>query len=186
MGIYKYLRQMWNKPTEEHKELAKSRYFQWRRQPATVRVDHPMRLDRAHSLGYKAKPGFFIVRQRVRKGGRMRTKERGGRKPKHRRLRKVLTQNFKTIAEQRVARKFNNCEILNSYWVGRDKMYEWYEVITADRSKKAVLNTFPHLKRTKNRALRGLTSAGKKARGLRHKGTGAEKMRGKYAQRFRK
>ena len=32
------------------------------------RVEKPTRIDRARSLGYKAKPGFVVARAKVRKG----------------------------------------------------------------------------------------------------------------------
>lgn len=165
-------------------ELQRERLIKWRREPASVKVEKPLRLDRARSLGYKAKPGYFVVRQRVRRGGRMREQFKKGRRSKARRRKKVLDQSLQVLAEQRVARKYTNCEVLNSYWVGKEKKYVWYEVIVADRSHKAVLKDLPHLKKTKGRALRGLTSAAKKSRGLRSKGRGAEKIRGMKGQHF--
>ncbi len=184
MGVYKYLRNLWKKPSAEIKNLQRERLMKWRREPATVRVERPLRLDRAHALGYKAKPGYLVIRQRVRKGGRQRPQFKKGRRSKHMRRKKVLDQSLQILAEQRVARKYTNCEVLNSYWVGKEKMYVWYEVIVVDRTHKAVLNDLPHLKKTKGRALRGLTSAGKKSRGLRNKGRGAEKVRGMKGQHF--
>ena len=80
MGYLKYVREAWKK--ELAPELTKERLIKWRREPATIRVEHPTRPDRAHSLGYKAKQGFIVVRQRVMRGGRMRPKIHGGRRPK--------------------------------------------------------------------------------------------------------
>jgi large subunit ribosomal protein L15e len=90
-------------------------------------------------------------------------------------------KNLQWIAEERAARKYPNMEVLNSYWVGQDGEHKWFEVILVDRSHPAILNDAkinwitrpPH----KGRVYRGLTSAGKRARGLLNKGTGAEKVR---------
>jgi large subunit ribosomal protein L15e len=151
----------------------------WRKQPVTLRIEHPTRIDRARSLGYKAKQGFIIVRQRVNRGGKMREDNLGGRRPKTSRLKKVLDKNYQQIAEERAARKYNNCEVLNSYMVGKDGKRIWFEVIMIDRHHPNITRDL-HLRMLaaqRGRVFRGLTSAGRKARGLRNKGFGAEKAR---------
>ena len=87
--------------------------------------------------------------------------------------------NYQWIAETRVARKYVNCEVLNSYYVTKDGQNYWYEVILVDRSHPAVKKdkTTSWISDKKGRVFRGQTSAGRKARGLRNKGKGAEKMR---------
>ncbi|MFT4261550.1 MAG: 50S ribosomal protein L15e [Candidatus Woesearchaeota archaeon] len=181
MGYLKYLRDAWKKPSKELLEQKKQRKIEWRKQPATVRVDHPTRLDRAKSLGYKAKQGFLVVRQRVKRGGRMTEKVAGGRRPGASGRNKVVDKNYQRIAEERVQRKYVNCEVLNSYYVDQDGQSAWYEVILVDATHPRVLSdknvywTFL----TKGRVFRGLTSSGKKSRGLRHKGLGSEKTRQK-------
>ncbi|KKT75754.1 MAG: 50S ribosomal protein L15e, partial [Candidatus Peregrinibacteria bacterium GW2011_GWA2_44_7] len=40
-----------------------------RKEPVTLVLEHPTRLDRARSLGYKAKQGCIVARQRVGRGG---------------------------------------------------------------------------------------------------------------------
>jgi len=178
MALYKYLKQTWRKPTEESKKAARERLLKWRREPVTTRVERPTRLDRARSLGYKAKPGIIIVRQRVLRGGHTRPDIKKGRRSKHSGQRKVLSLNYQTIAEQRVARKYRNTEVLNSYYVAQDGKHYWYEVIVVDRdhpvTKKSDLSW---ISKHKGRAFRGLTSAARKGRGLRNKGSGAEKIR---------
>ncbi len=169
MGVYKYIRQLWNQPKENLGELYKERIREWRKQPATVRLERPTRLDRARSLGYRAKQGFIIVRQRVRRGGHRRTHVgRKGRRSKRYHLRMTLIKNYQQIAEERAAKKYPNCEVLNSYWVGKDPLYYWYEVILVDKSHPAILSdktiswiTEPQHTR---RVFRGLTSAGRKSR----------------------
>jgi len=179
MGMYKYLREAWKKPTDSIIEVQRQRMISWRKQPVTLRIEHPTRIDRARSLGYKAKQGFIIVRQRVNRGGKMREDNLGGRRPKTSRLKKVLDKNYQTIAEERAARKYVNCEVLNSYLVGKDGKHAWFEVIMIDRCHPNITRDL-HLRMVaaqRGRVYRGLTSASRKSRGLRNKGFGAEKAR---------
>ena len=181
MGYLKYVRELWKKPQEKMPELWRKRLIKWRREASTVRLEKPTRIDRARSLGYKAKEGFIIVRQRVPRGGRMRPKIRSGRRPKHFRRKLVLSKSYKQVAEERANRKYVNCEVLNSYWVAQDGLYFWYEVILVDKANPNIMfdknigwiSDSQHTKR----AFRGLSSAGRKSRSLRNKGKGAEKVR---------
>ena len=193
-GLYHYLREQWKRPFDgEHKEIMKERLIQWRRDPAVVRVDKPTRLDRARALGYKAKQGIVVVRVRVRKGGLNRPRPNKGRRPKRMGVYGYApAKPTRLIAEERAARKYPNLEVLNSYWVGEDGMYEWYEVILVDPHHPAIKSD-PELKWITNpvhkgRAFRGLTSAGKKMRGLRKsrglKGTVKHKWKRKQKERL--
>ena len=179
--MYKYIRQNWNKPDEQMTEVYKKRLVEWRKQPVTVRIERPTRLDRARALGYKAKEGYVLVRQQVERGGRQREKITGGRRPKHNRQLKILSMNYQTVAERRAAEKYVNCEVLNSYYVGQDEHSFWYEIILVDKNHPSILadDRINWIASPKNRArvFRGLTSSARKSRGLRHKGKGAEKMR---------
>lgn len=179
MGVYKYIRDLWKQPKANLGELWKQRLILWRREPVTIRIDHPTRLDRARSLGYRAKPGFVIVRQRVMRGGHTRPNITGGRRPKHNRQRMVLNKSYQQIAEERTCKKYPNCEALNSYYVAEDGMYKWYEIILVDSAHPQIISdkTINWICTERGRAERGLTSSGKKTRGLRHKGKGAEKLR---------
>ncbi len=192
MGMYQYVRKIWTKPKKNLGDLWKARLIQWRREPVTVRLEKPTRIDRARSLGYKAKQGYIIVRQRVLRGGH--TKPRcmlGGRRPKHNKQRVDLDKNYRRIAEARTNRKYPNCEVLNSYWVAQDGKYYWFEVILVDKSHPVIkadkkINWICR-KANRGRVFRGLTSAGRKTRGLRKKGLGAEKVRpSKRANRNRR
>ncbi len=181
MGMYKYIKEAWKQPKKSLNELWYDRLVQWRNDPPTLRIEHPTRLDKARVLGYRAKQGIFIVRQRIERGGHTRERIQGGRVPRKFGVRMNLEQNYQWICEQRAARQFPNCEVLNSYWVAKDGMNYWYEVIMVDKAHPAILAD-PLLKwvatpANRRRVFRGLTSAGKKARGLRSKGIGAEKMR---------
>jgi len=180
---YKYIAEAWKKPEESYvEELMRQRLIEWRKEPAIVRVEKPTRLDRARKLGYKAKQGFIIVRVRVRRGGLRKQRPRAGRRPKRMGVKKYKpAKSLRLIAEERAARKFPNLEVLNSYWVGEDGRFKWFEVIMVDPHHPAVKADkdidWICQKQHKGRVFRGLTSAGKKVRGLRKKGRGAEKAR---------
>jgi large subunit ribosomal protein L15e len=90
-------------------------------------------------------------------------------------------KSIKMIGEERAARKFPNLEVLNSYWVGEDGRSKWFEVILIDPHHPSI-KADPNInwicqKQHKRRVHRGLTSAGKKVRSLRHRGIGAENAR---------
>jgi large subunit ribosomal protein L15e len=82
--------------------------------------------------------------------------------------------NYKWVAEIRIERNYPNLEVLNSYPIGKDGKYYFYEVIMLDASRPEIANDPNYswvLKTTnKNRAQRGLTSSARKSRGLRKKG----------------
>jgi large subunit ribosomal protein L15e len=140
MGYFKYLARLWHRPMEgEHGALMRERMIKWRREPTVVRVERPLRPNRAHALGYKAKPGYVVVRVRVRKGGLNRPRPRSGRRPKRMGVAGYSPhKSAQWIAEERAARKFPNLVVLGSYWVGEDGVYKWYEVIMADPNHPAV------------------------------------------------
>lgn len=179
MSMYQYIRDAWNNPKAGLGQLWQQRLIEWRQEPATIRIERPTRIDRARSLGYKAKPGFIVVRQRVTRGGRQRPKIRHPRRSKAMSRRKDLTMNYQTVAEQRAAKKHSNCEVLNSYYVGEDGLHYWYEIILVDKFNPSVIAD-PRINwiiNHKGRVFRGITSAGKRGRGLLNKGKGAEKLR---------
>ncbi len=168
-GMYQYIRETW----QHNKELRREHVIKWAKEPAIVRVERPTRIDRARILGYKAKQGYVIVRVRVRKGSRKREKPSGGRKPSKAGLTQIKKKvSLQRIAEMRAARKYPNLEVLNSYYVGESGMYKWYEVILVDPNHPVIKND-PKINWicrpcNRGRAFRGLTSAGKKGRGLRN------------------
>jgi len=183
VNMYGYIRIAWNHPKKSYViDIQRERMVQWRKGPAIVRVERPTRLDRARALGYKAKQGFVVVRVRVRRGGARKDRPNKGRRPKRMGVKKITrAKSIQRIAEERAARKYPNLEVLNSYYVGEDGMYKYYEVILVDPNHPAILadKDINWIARPANRgrAFRGLTSAGKKGRGLRNKGKGAEKVR---------
>jgi len=180
---YKHMAEAWKKPEASFvKELMQQRAIEWRRQPTIVRVERPTRLDRARKLGYKAKQGFVVARVRVRRGWLKRPRPTAGRRPKRMGVTKIkLAKSLRLVAEERAARKFPNLEVLSSYWVWEDGRHKWYEIIMVDPNHPVIQSDgninwiCDNVHR--GRVFRGLTSAGKKMRGLHHKGRGAEKVR---------
>lgn len=189
-SMYAYIREMWKRPWDGIVgKLMWERLQKWRREPAVVRIERPTRLDRARALGYKAKQGVIVVRVRVRRGGRRASRPNKGRKVGNLMVsRKTPKKNLQWIAEERANRKYPNMEVLNSYWVGEDGRYKWFEVILIDRSHPAILSDpqLSQIAKQRGRVFRGLTSAGRKARGLRRKGKGAEKIRPSLRANFRR
>jgi large subunit ribosomal protein L15e len=163
-------------------ELWRERLIQWRKEPVTVRIERSTRPDRARSLGYRAKQGYLLVRQRVKRGGHERPKSFRGRRPRKTKLKIDLAISYQIIAEQRAVKKFQNCEVLNSYYVAKDGVYYWYEIIMVDKAHPAIKKdkriSWIGKKEQKGRVFRGLTTAAKRSRGiLTRKGKGAEKLR---------
>jgi large subunit ribosomal protein L15e len=181
MSMYKAIREIWKKPKQNLGPLYKERLIAWRREEAVTKIHRPTRLDRARSLGYKPKKGVILYRVRVKRGGRKRLQMKKGRRSKTSRRKKIVGMNYKWIAEMRLQKKHENLEVLNSYFVAKDGLHAWYEIIMIDPFRPEIkadkrLNWIGWRKHT-NRVLRGKTSAGRKSRGLRNKGIGAEKLR---------
>lgn len=170
--MYSHIAETWkNMKTKEMGEAKRQRLLSWRKQYAIIRVENPLRLDRAHALGYKAKQGFVIVRVRVRRGGLRKARPTSARRQAHSGAKRYTpAKSIRLIAEERAAKKFPNLEALNSYWVGEDGQHKWYEIILVDPSHPSIksdsnINWICDGKQ-RGRASRGLTSAGKKIRGL--------------------
>ncbi len=131
--------------------------IQLRKEPSVIRVK-PSRPKKARMLGYKAKTGFVVARVRIKKGGRKRRQVHAGRKPSKSGIKAFSTKkSLRLIAEERANRKFPNLEVLNSYYVAEDGRHKWFEVI---------LTKLP----VRGRVFRALTAAGRRMRGLLHKG----------------
>ena len=121
---------------------------------------------------------------RIRRGGRKRAVHKGvvTGKPVHQGIRKLKkARSHRSVAEEKVGRKCSNLRVLNSYWVGQDAAYKFFEVVCVDPAHNAIrkdprINWIVSEKHNR-RELRGLTSAGKKYRGLRQKGYRATNRR---------
>ena len=136
----------------------------WSKDPVIKRIAKPSNIRRARSLGYRAKQGFVLARSRIRGGKRKRSTERKGRKPKKSGLFFTTRQSLQAVVEKRVARKFPNLEVLNSYYAGESGTHKFYEVILVDPHHSAIRKDrkISWISKQRRRAFRGLTSAGKR------------------------
>ena len=169
---YSFLQKMWKKPKANLRDVLRQRFIDWRRQNTVERIEKPTRINRARELGYKAKLGYVVTRVRITKGGRKRRLYgRRGRKPSKSGLVKFThDKGLQWIAEERAAKHFKNLEVLNSYLAGDDGVNKYFEIIMIDPNHPSIKND-PKINwisnsSNKRRVLRGMTSAGKKARGL--------------------
>ncbi|MDD3042559.1 MAG: 50S ribosomal protein L15e [Methanosarcinaceae archaeon] len=182
-SFYGYIRDAWKNPDETYvNELRWERLQDWRKEGSVTRVERPTRIDRARSLGYKAKQGIVVARVKVRRGGLRKSRYIRGRRTQKMGKNKIAGGiSIQRIAEQRADRKFPNLEVLNSYWVGEDGKQKWYEVILVD-PHHPVIKSDKNLNwicssSSRSRAQRGKTSAGRKGRGIGKRGKGTEKTR---------
>jgi large subunit ribosomal protein L15e len=107
----------------------------WRNQNAVTRVEKPSRIARARRLGYKAKQGIIVIRMRVGTGGMRKQRPRSGRRPKHLGVTKIKADvSMKQVSERRVLERYPNMKLLGSYFLYKDGMHYWFEVILADPS----------------------------------------------------
>ena len=159
------------KKDKKFKEVEKKRLTEWRKEKVITKAENPINIRRARALGYKAKQGFVVARVRVKKGKRKRPKFKGGRVPKKMGRFFPPGKSKQLIGEEKAARKFPNLEVLNSYHAGEDGQYQWFECILVDPKNPNVSKDKERKwiseKQHKGRVFRGLTSSGKKMRGLR-------------------
>ena len=126
---------MWKDNSAELREKA----ILWRKQNAMIRIAKPSRISRARRLGYKAKQGIVVVRMRVGTGGMRKQRPRGGRRPKHLGVTRIKAAvSMRQVAERRVLERYRNMKLLGSYFLYKDGMYYWFEVILADPSHKRI------------------------------------------------
>ena len=127
--------QVWLKMLKENPMELRQRAVIWRNQNAVTRVEKPSRIARARRLGYKAKQGIVVIRMRVGTGGMRKQRPRGGRRPKHLGVTKIKADvSMKQVAERRVLERYPNMKLLGSYFLYKDGMHYWFEVILADPS----------------------------------------------------
>jgi large subunit ribosomal protein L15e len=171
MGAYKHIAANFQQEYKDRNDYLKSKLIQWRSEPSILRINKPTNIARAHTLGYKAKPGVIVARIRIRKGLRKREKGRKGRKPSKAGRFFAHGKSFQAMAEERAARKFINCEVLNSYYVGEDGSYKFFEAILLDREHNSIKNDklYGQVLMSNDRSFRGLTHAGREHRDSIHK-----------------
>ncbi len=167
----------------DYNSLYKQRLIEFRKEKdSVVRLEKPTNIPRARTLGYKAKKGIIVVRVRVRKGAGTKKRPVKGRKPKRMGFIKLTRRkSIQVMAEARASRKYPNCEVLNSYWIGEDGKHKYFEVILVDVNAPEIKSDkelkWITEKQHKGRAERGLTSAVKKSRGMKSKGKNTHKNR---------
>jgi large subunit ribosomal protein L15e len=123
----------WLKLWKDNSPEIRDRIVEWRKDSAVTRIDRPSRLQRARRLGYKAKQGIIVVRMRVGTGGMRKQRPVAGRRPKHLGVTRIKADdNMKKVAERRVVQRYPNMKLLGSYFVYKDGMHYWFEVILAD------------------------------------------------------
>ena len=127
--------QVWLKMLKENPMELRQRAVVLRNENAVTRVEKPSRIARARRLGYKAKQGIIVIRMRVGTGGMRKQRPRGGRRPKHLGVTKIKADvSMKQVAERRVLERYPNMKLLGSYFLYKDGMHYWFEVVLADPS----------------------------------------------------
>ena len=130
---------VWLKMWKENSTELREKAVIWRKQNAVTRVDKPSRITRARRLGYKAKQGITVVRMRVGTGGMRKQRPRGGRRPKHLGVTRIKAAvSMKQVAERRVLERYPNMKLLGSYFLYKDGMHYWFEIILADPSHPSI------------------------------------------------
>ncbi|KAL7718198.1 Ribosomal protein L15 [Entamoeba marina] len=178
MGAYKYINALnRKKQSDVLRFLRRIRCWELRHLPRIHRVSRPTNPDRARRLGYKAKQGFVIYSVRIHRGNRKVVARKGivHRKPASQGIHKIKrAKSLQVIAEERVGKHCGTLRVLNSYFIAQDSTFRYFEVILVDPFHKAIRND-PKMNwicegKQKRREARGLTTAGKKFRGLAGKG----------------
>ena len=149
-------------------DVYKQRIVKWRTEPTISKTAKPTNIARARELGYKAKPGILVARVKIIGGKKKRKHFDGGRKPSKSGRFYSRAKSLRAIAEERAARKFSNCEVLNSYFVGQAGSESFYEVILLERNNPNIKNdkNYKPVLSNKNRAYRAVTSAGRAHRNI--------------------
>ena len=75
---------------------------------------------------------------------------------------------MRAIAERRAAKKYRNLEVLNSYFVKDNGVYKYFEIILVDPKHPQIRSDkdINWICNKRGRVFRGLTYAGRKARGI--------------------
>ena len=130
---------VWLKMWKDNSVELRKKAVLWRKENAVTRIDKPSRITRARRLGYKAKQGITVVRMRVGTGGMRKQRPRGGRRPKHLGVTRIKAAvSMKQVAERRVLERHPNMKLLGSYFLYKDGMHYWFEIILADPSHPSI------------------------------------------------
>ncbi len=130
---YSYMKESWQNPTAESKDWLRRSAISWRREPVVKRIARPTKLVTARNLGYKPKPGIVMVRVRIRRGGARKPRPVSGRRQKAMGSSKFTRSlSLRRIAEKRVAKRYPNLTVRDSYHLFSDGVSHWFEVILFD------------------------------------------------------
>lgn len=140
LGMTSAQDKVWLKLWKENSPELRDRVISWRKQDAVTRIEKPSRILRARRLGYKAKQGIIVIRMRVGTGGMRKKRPTGGRRPKHLGVTRIKAAvNMKQVADRRVLERYPNMALLGSYFIYKDGMHYWFEVILADPSHPRIV-----------------------------------------------
>ena len=140
LGMTSAQDKVWLKLWKENSPELRDRVVSWRKQDAVTRIEKPSRILRARRLGYKAKQGIIVIRMRVGTGGMRKKRPTGGRRPKHLGVTRIKAAvNMKQVADRRVLERYPNMALLGSYFIYKDGMHYWFEVILADPSHPRII-----------------------------------------------
>ena len=140
LGMTSAQDKVWLKLWKENSPELRDRVVSWRKQDAVTRIEKPSRILRARRLGYKAKQGIIVIRMRVGTGGMRKKRPTAGRRPKHLGVTRIKAAvNMKQVADRRVLERYPNMALLGSYFIYKDGMHYWFEVILADPSHPRII-----------------------------------------------
>merc|ERR1711924_325621 len=132
--------------SETMRYLQRVRVWQYRNLNTIHRASKPTRPEKARRLGYKATQGFVVYRIKIRRGGRKKPVPKGATmgKPVHQGVFMQFARRLQSVAEERVGHHCGALRVLNSYWVGEDSSYKYFEVILMDPQHNAIRNNPKH------------------------------------------
>ena len=131
MGAFKYMRENEKKMLKD-RSLRRQLLSEVRHVPMIVRVKRPTKLSKAKTIGYKAKPGFVVLRVRIGKGSFRRPRPVHARKPSKTGIYFNLKKSKQRIAEERALKVYKNMKLAGSYYLIEDGQYTWYEILLMD------------------------------------------------------
>jgi len=133
--LYRYLTQTWQEIWKEQRKRLLARLVKWRREPAIVRLEKPIRIDRARRIGYKDKPGVVVLRVRLGRKAMRRSRPRAGRRQKALGTKKrKVGLSYVKVAINRAKKRYPNLVVLGGYKLFEDGRYAFIELICVDPS----------------------------------------------------
>ncbi len=119
-SMYAFVREAWKVPEKSGvKALLWNRMQEWRREGSVVRLEHPTRIDRARSLGYKANRALrlHVCRYAAVVAGRQGMSAHAGQHAWERTV--DGRKSIQRIAEERASKRFPNMEVRTPTGSGR-------------------------------------------------------------------